>query len=822
MGLILQDIRVGVRQLAHRPAFAAAAILSLALGIGAVTTLFTVVNAVLFKSSPLAEPDRLVEVYSGRSDFPQMTTSYPDYLALGAEVAAFQAVAAHAFVRGVLSTSDRPLLVTGEAVTANYFTVLGIAPRVGRSFTPEEARAAGAAAVAVVSHGLWQRQLGGRPDVDGSTVRLSGLEYEVIGVAPPEFPGTVPGIATDFWVPVTMVERLQFTGMQWTGDDEAAGSRLDQRATRWLFVKGRLAPGRTVAEARAECEALYARLTAAHPDTNEKVAVSVVPAGNVRFHPMLDGYVRAASAGLLAAVGLVLLIACANVAALLLARGTARRRELAVRAAVGAGRGRLVAQLLSEGLVLAAAGGVVGILLAWWAGRALGAVGSDLLPLRTAFDFSIDGTVLAVAVAVSTVTALIFGLVPAWSASRPDLVPALKDLPEGDGGRRLTLRDALVVGQLALSLVLLVAGALLARGAVVARGTQLGFDPGRIATLSFNLQMNGYDEAGAMAFRERVLTAVRALPGVTAAALATRLPMAADINMEGVTVDGHHAPGDEPTPIDAVHVGAGYFEAVGVPLVAGRAFTAAEIAEVRPVAVVNETFARTYWPERSAVGQVFHPGDLDQPAVEVIGVARDHKVRSVGEPPRPYLHRPLGRGRSVGLVVRTAGPAAAALPMLRDAVWQLEPDVVFTEEGAATDAVETTTAPTRIGAVLLAGLGALALLLAAVGLYGVVAYSVSLRTREVGIRLALGAERGQVLRMILRQGLRLALIGTAIGAVAAAAVGRVLESLLYGVSAVDPIAYAVAAAVLLVVAVLANLAPAIAASRLAPAATLRA
>ena len=825
MGEFLQDVRVGARQLARRPGFAAAAILSLALGVGVNTTLFTIVNAVLFKSSPVADPSRLVEIYSGASaDLPQLTTSYPDYLDLQAQVPAFQGVAAHAFVRGVLSTGTKPQLVTGEAVTANYFDVLGVHPALGRAFRDEQVATPGGAAVAVVSHGLWQRQLGGRPEVVGTTVKLSGLDYSVIGVAPAVFPGTVPGIPTDFWVPVTMIDRLQFTGMQWTGDDDPAATRLEQRSTRWLFVKGRLAPGQSVEQARAQAEALYARLATAYPKTNEKAKVSVVPAANIRFHPMLDGYVRAASAVMLVAVGLVLLIACANVASLLLARATARRREMAVRAAIGAGRARLVRQLLSEGLVLALAGGALGTLLAWWAARAIGAAAQTLLPLRTDFDFSIDGVVLAFACGVSMATALLFGLAPAWSASKPDLVPSLKDTLEGDSGgsrRRVTLRDALVAGQLALSLVLLVAGALLTRGLVAARDTELGFDPTHVASLSFSLQMNGYDVERAVAFRNRALAAVRALPGVAAASVATRLPLASDINMDGIAVPGHHAPGDDPTPIDAVRVGADYFTAVGVPIVAGRAFTEDDVTQARPVAIVNETFARTYWPGRSAVGQVIHAGGFDQPALEVVGVSRDHKVRSVGEPARPYVHRPIDRERGIGLVVRTVTAADTALPILREAIWALEPDVVFTEDVAATAAVETTMAPTRVGAMLMGALGVLALLLAAVGLYGVIAYSVSLRTREVGIRMALGAERAQVLRMVLAQGTRLALAGVTLGALASLGVGIVLESMLYGVSAFDPVAYAAAAGVLLLVAVAANLAPALAASRIAPAAALR-
>jgi len=428
-------------------------------------------------------------------------------------------VAANAYVRGILSTGDRGVLVTGEVVTANYFETLGIGVPLGRPFRPEESATPGAVPVVVLSHGLWQWHLGGRLSVVGEQVSLSGRAYTVIGVAPPGFTGTLPGIPTEFWAPVTMVESFVFSGVQWSTDRNPGTSRLYRRGTRWLFVKGRLAEGRTVEAARAQVETVFARLGTEYPATNDKVTASVLPAADIRFHPMLDGYVKAASAGLLAAVGLVLLIACANVASLLLARGAARRRELAIRAALGAGRGRLIGQLLSEGLVLAAGGGVLGVLIAWWAGSALSGFGTDVFPMPISFDFSIDRTVLGFALVASIATAVLFGLIPAWSSSRLDLVPVLKELTEGIGRGRLTLGNGLVVGQLALSLVLLVAGALLARGFLAARRTDLGYDPRVVSSLVFDLQMNGYDTGRAMTFRQSALDAVLgrvappALPG---------------------------------------------------------------------------------------------------------------------------------------------------------------------------------------------------------------------------------------------------------------------------------------------------------------------
>ncbi len=820
MSVILADLRHGLRQLRRQPLFAAAAIGSLAIGIGLNTTLFSVVNAVLFRDNVVAAPDRLVEIYSGLSkDFPQLTTSYPDFKDIRAGADALQSISGNAYVRGILSTSERGVLVTGEAVTANYFQVLGIPLALGRGFRSGEDAAPSIAAVAVISHDLWRNRFGQRAEVVGETVTLSGVPYTVIGVAPAAFTGTMPGIPTEFWVPVTMVEHLQFSGVQASTDEDPGATRLDRRGTRWLFVKGRLADGRSVDEARAQVETIYARLRATYPNTNKDVTASVVPATSVRFHPMLDGYLRAASAGLLAAVGLVLLIACANVANMLLARGASRRRELAVRAAIGASRRRLVGQLLAESMLLAVIGGSLGLLIAWWAGQALSGIGSDVFPMRIRFEFSIDRTVLMFAALVSIVTAVLFGLAPAWSSSRPELVPALKDSGNANGRRRTSVRNVLVVGQLALSLILLVSGALLTRGLLTAQNTNLGFDPTPLSSLSFNLQMNGYDLDRAMTLRDRALQSLGGVPGVTAVSTASRLPLAPDINMDTVNVPGHHAPDDDGLPVDTVAVGSDYFDTVGIPVVAGRAFTEEEVRAGRKVAIVNETMARQFWPDGSAVGRIIRIGGKDPH--EVVGIARDHKVRSVGEAPRPYLHVPSGRSQSVNLVVRTTMPATAALPGLRTALWGLEPNIVFTEDVPVQQVADTTVAPTRVGAMVLMAFGALALGLAAVGVYGVIAYSVSRRTREVGIRMALGAERGQVLRMVLGQGVRLAAAGVGLGVLASAGVGRLLESLLYGVSSFDPIAYAAAAAILILIAGAANLIPAISASRIDPVRALR-
>jgi len=473
-------------------------------------------------------------------------------------------------------------------------------------------------------------------------------------------------------------------------------------------------------------------------------------------------------------------------------------------------------------MVLATAGGVLGVVIAWWAGGALaGLMDTDVFPMRIAFDFAIDRTVLLFALAATAVTTVVFGLAPAWSASKPELVPALKASMEGDGRARFSSRDLLVVGQLALSAVLLVAGALLLRGLAVAQSTDIGYDPRSLTLLTFNLGMNGYDGDRADAFRERALDRLRSLPGVTSVTTATRLPFSPDINMSGVRVQGFHTPEEQETPVDTVGVGEDYFATIGVPIITGRALTRDDLENRRRVAVINETLARQYWPT-GAVGQQFYMGGYHTPAWEVVGVSRDHKVRSVGEDPRAYLHVPDDlKDTSQSFIVRTATPPTSALPMLREALWSIEPEIVFTEDVAASEVAETTMLPTRIGAILLGAFGALALGLAAIGLYGVVAYSVSQRTREIGIRVALGAPRGSVLRLLASRGARLAVIGLVIGALGAAAVGRLLTSMLYGVSAFDMMAFGAAATVLLAIAGIANIVPALAALRVDPVKALR-
>ena len=828
MNDLVGDLRYALRTLVRQPGFTAVAALSLALGIGLNTTIFSVVNAVLLKDVAVENPDELVEIYTGLSeDFPHLTTSYPDFIDLREGTDAFVGLAGHAMVRGILANDGRPELVAGEAVTANYFDLLGVEPALGRSFHPDEDATEGTHPVIILSHGLWQRRLGGVEDVVGQTVRLSGIDYTVIGVAPVEFSGTIPGIRPEFWTPTAMLEKLTFSGMSANSPSPTGDTRRERRGERWMFVKGRLAPGATAEEAQAQVSTVFSRLSSAYPETNEDVTGAVLAGDAVRYHPMLDGIIASAGAVLLAAVGLVLLIACANVANMLLARATSRTREIAVRLSVGASRGRLVRQLMTESILLAAIGGLLGLGIAYWGGRFVSALETPM-PVPVEFNFGLDSSVMLYAFVISLATALVFGLVPALRASRPSVVPALKGESTGvdePTRRRFTLSQALVVGQLAVSLVLLVAGALLTRGLIQAERTEVGFDPTRVAGVAFDLKMNNYTDEEIATFRRETLDQLPTLPGVEFASTTTRMPLAPDLRMSGVFVPGVHQTEEDAEPIYSTTVGDDYFRVVGVPILRGRAFDdTVDVAGGQRVAVINETMAEQYWPEKDPVGERFYQDGPDGEPTVIVGVARDHKVRSLGEEPRAYVHFPETQSPSsgmLGLIVRTNGPAEAMLPAIKNEILSMEPEIVFADEGTASEVVELTLAPTRLGARLLGAFGGLALLLAAVGLYGVIAYAVSRRTHEVGLRMALGASAPTVLSMILRQGMVLAAIGVGVGAVLAALGARVLQSLLYGVSAVDPIAYAIAASVLLLVALAANFIPAWRASRTSPMAALR-
>ena len=812
MAAILQDVRYGLRSLARQPGFAAVALLSLALGIGLNATIFTVLDTVLLRPPAVRDPQSLVSVFTSTEDRLQYgTTSYPDLVDLAAANNVFSDVVGHSPMFAAVNLAGENRLALGEVVTANYFSALGIAPAIGRGFSADEGIGEGAHPVVVISHALWRQRFGSSPDVLRSTITITGRMYSIVGVAPESFTGLLPGVAAEIWVPVTMVADVEPAGMNDVVPSAAGKTRLELRGTRWLFVKARLREGVTAAAATANARALMARIEETYPISNRGRVPIVVPMSSVRFHPMVDDALKPAGAIAMAAVGLVLLIACANLASMLLARGAARTREIAVRAALGATRGRLIRQFVVENMLLAIGGGALGLLVARWTA---GLLMRARLPLEIPISFTLaqDERVFVFTVAVSLLTGLAFGLMPALRASRPALVRGLRD----DGslsspGRRFGLRHGLVAGQVAVSMLLLVAGVLLGRSLLAAHRIDPGFNARNVIVATLSLDMLGYDDDRSRVFFETAAERLRALPGVTHVAITERVPFSPNIQYSQVVVDGRpQATPPAGVSLDVARVSDEYFDALDIPIVQGRAFDRRDTPESPRVIVVSEALARRYFPGESPIGQRLRLRDQSGPALEIVGVARDYNQRALGERPRPVIH--LARSQrfspSASFLVRVNENAAARTREVESILRGLDPNLVLLEMGPVDHLMATSLLPVSLGSALLAGLAALALLLSGLGLYGVIAYSVVRRTREIGIRMALGASREQVVRRVLAEALMMVGAGSVLGIALGLAAAQVLTSVLYGISPFDPLSYAIALAIVFGAALLAAVLPA--------------
>jgi predicted permease len=683
---------------------------------------------------------------------------------------------------------------------------------------PEEDETPGSHPVALISHGFWQRHFGGSPTVLDESIRLNGIRYSVVGVLPPSFTGMMPGFSPEVWIPTMMADEVQPMGMQGTDGIPATDSRVRERGRRWMFLTGRLKDGVTLDQARSQMSTIAARLAQEYPDVNKNLDVALVPASEVRVHPLLDRMLTPIAALLMGVVGIVLLIACANVANMLLAKATTRQREIAIRLAIGAGRARLVRQLLVESLLLSGLGGFLGLLITIWTTNLLMAYRPPL-PITFIFDLGIDWRVLFFTLAVSILTGVVFGLAPAFRASRTDLVSSLKEtIFLKKAGGKLNLGNLLVVGQVALSLVLLVGAGLLLRGLVAARQVDLGFNPERLGIVTLNLEMNRYEDEQAKIFYQQALERVRALPGVETATAGTRFPLEMNINMTDMWVDGHDLTPDEDSPftVDVTMVDDGYFSTMDIPLLKGRDFGTSDTADSAPVVIINEALARMFWPDESALGKRIR--NRAGTNFEIIGVARNHKIRTVGEADRPYLHfardqrfNPYG-----SIVFKTSGDPAAQLETVRRELLAMNPELLIAEATIMEERIAVSLFTVRMGTRLLAGFGLLSVLLAAVGLYGLIAYWVNQRTREIGIRMAIGASQDRILSFIVKRGMVLAGVGIVVGLAGALALSRLLESFLYGVNPLDPLTFTASCLFLLVVAFFANAVPAWRAARVDP------
>jgi predicted permease len=831
---LLQDVKFGARTLSKNPGFTLVAVLTLALGIGANTSIFSFVNAVLLRPLPVAEPGRLVYVFGGTRTAPYNVSSYPDYVDYRDRNEVFSDLIAYSPISLSLNSNDQADVISGLIVTGNYFDALGVPAHLGRTFLPEEDTTPGGHPVAIISHGLWQNRFASDPQIAGRQLLLGGQPFTIVGVAPPGFNGAEAGQTNDIYVPMAMQALVRPPRGGYSG--EMNPDLLSKRGPRWLDLIGRLKPGVSAEQAQAAMSTLASQLAQAYPDTNREHTATISPVS--KGDPTQRGTLLSVAGLLLAVVGLVLLIACANVANLLLARAAGRRKEISIRLALGASRGRLIRQLLTESMLLALLGGAGGLLLAVWLVSVMRTYSPPANLFPVAFDFSLDISVLGFTLLLSMLTGLVFGIAPALQASNPDLVVGLKDetaLVPGarrQGARRLSLRNLLVVAQVASSLVLLISAGLFLRSLQQAQRIDPGFDPEHVLTMPLNINLLRYTKAQGQEFYRQALERVETLPGVQSATLTRTPPLSGASRQSTVMIAGQAAPehssnsestggGAENVPENitlASSVALNYFRTLKIPLLRGRDFNVQDREGAPGVVIVNESFARRYFPQQDAIGGRVSMNGAQGPWLEVVGLARDGKYITLGEAPAPFLYQPLAQRHESGMVllVRTSGDPEQLIPTVRREVQSIERNLPLTNARSMAELLRTSLFPARMGAILLGVFGLLALVLASVGLYGVMAYSVSRRTREIGIRMALGAQSGDVLRLVLRESLMLVAVGVLLGLIVAFAATRLLAGFLYGVSPTDPAAFIGIAALLAVVALIASLVPARRAAKVDP------
>jgi len=808
-----EDLKYAVRRLVKSPGFTLVAVLSLALGIGANTAMFSLVNAVLLRSLPVEDPASLVEVYTSEANgYAASTSSYPDFVDLRDQSDVFSDVVGERTVIARIDRDGEPGMAFGEVVSWDFFDVLGVRMALGRSFLPEEDETPMTDAVAILGYRTWQTEYGGDPGILGRTVRLSGRPFTVVGVAPKAYNGTFPVLVTSFYAPLMMSEA--FLG---GGDDQ------HRRGNRSMFLKARLAPGVTTEQANAALKAFSAGLAEKYPDTNEERVISAIPSGDVSIHPLVDKAMVPVAGLLLSVVGVVLLIACVNLASFLLARAEERRKEIAVRLALGAGRAALIRQLLVETTLLALLGGAAGIALARWTLDLLMGF-KPPIPVPIEIDVSLDRTVLLFTLGVSVVAGLLFGMAPALQATNPDIAPTLKD----EGGRtgkpgRFNLRGILVVTQVAFSFVLLIGAGLFVRSLQKAQMIDPGFYTGPAAMVMPMLELSDHqsDEQKTAYYRqleERLL----ADPDIDQVAMADRLPIGFSVQTSSFVLPG--VPSERPDgawDIDNTHVTPAYFDVMEVPLVSGRLFTEAD-EQGEYAVVVSQAFVDRYYPGRDMVGSTIR-NPRGTTTWRIIGVARDTKVRTLGEAPRPFVYQLQGQAGVTTMVVVVRGRASGPrlLAAARRVVREVDPDVPLFQATTMNEHLSLMLFAPRMAALLLSVFGGLALALAGVGIYGVVSHSVSRRTRELGIRMSLGASARDVVVMAVGGGMRLVVIGGVLGVALAAGVTWALKGFLYGIGSTDLVTFAAIPLILSGVALLAALVPARRASGVDPVRALR-
>ena len=806
MSVISAAVRQAVRRLARAPLFTGLVILTLAPGIGAHVAIFSFVNVLFLKPLPLRDADRVVGVYQTRQGAGYNPLSLPDYLDTRAASTSFDGLASHYPTAPLqLANGNESIEINGSVVSGNYFSVLGIEPALGRFFGSED-DAPGVSPVVVISSRMWQSRFGGRRDVLGQILRMNNTTFTVVGVTPARFEGVLLGIPSDVWLPNSMA---------------AVGYRFCDARSRdctWLSLIGRLKPGRTLEEAQAEMSVLGSRLAAAYPATNRGLGLRVEPLRGV--HPSARADTLRLAALLLAAVTLVIAVACANAGSLLLVRSLTRRREIAVRLALGATRWNVAAPIVAEALLPALLGGAAGILLAGWLGRVIVALYPSDVPL----DLTIDLKVIGYAGLLSLLTGLIVGLVPALQSTRPSLVTAMKeDVTAAEHGRPRLL-GLMIIVQVALSFVLLTCTGLLARSSANAlRGS--GFDPAGVVTLRLRPRQIEYTPRQGQAFSREALRRLGALPGVRAVSLGVQLPPAVLGDVLPVRLPGQAPRSKEGPTAQTGNIAPHFFQTLGVPLLQGRDFDDHDSVGTAPVAIVNRTLARRLWPDRDAIGQPIVIADKTaDKTYTVVGLVADVGSLHAMQEPAAQIYLPYWQNADLldaRLCLRADGDLARLLPAVRRELHAIDPNVPVTEMETLTATLDRDAAPIRATGTVLAAAAGLALVLSTIGLYGILSLAVAQRHRDIGIRMALGASRSQVVALVVRDAIRLVAIALAIGLAATLALSRLLAHDLYGITARDPLTFTAALLLLTLTAALASWLPARRASRVDPAVAIR-
>ncbi|PYJ80197.1 MAG: hypothetical protein DME22_24390, partial [Verrucomicrobia bacterium] len=809
----MNDLKFACRQLLKNPGFTAMAVLTLALGIGANTAIFSLINIVLFRSSPVADPDRILSVGPMGRNGLGPALSYPNYVDLRDRNEVFSGLFATRYAPVSLSRGGRNERIWGLLVSGNYFDVLGVQAVLGRTIREDEDRTRLEHPVVVLSHDCWQNRFGGDSSIVGQTVLLNGNSFTVIGVAPKGFRGMEVVLAPDAWVPMMMAPWIE-PGCTW----------LEARSSDNLFVTGRLKPRVNPGQAEAALNIIAEQLAREYPDTNKNLRFALFEPGFVL--PALRGGVLAAGLILMGTVGLVLLMACVNLANLLLARASGRTREIAMRLALGASRGRLVRQLLVENILMAFVGGAFGVTLAYWIIPAILAMAPPINgPLRLALP--IDFRVLLFTVGISTSAGIGFGLIPALRASQTNLVSGLKEGTPLTGASASRLRNGLVAAQVALSFVLLVAAGLVVRTLQQLQTMNPGFDPERAVTVSFDLGLQGYDRQRGARFQRRVLDVVRGLPGVRNAALVSILPLGINESNTSIEIEGQSiASGADKADERYASASANYFAAMGTPLLAGREFTDLDEVVSPRVAVINQEFLKRFFPGQTpeaVLGKRVRGGGPANEWSEIIGVARNGKYFTLTEAPKPFIWFSLAQQYepAVSLVVRTLTEPRGMIAALQREISRLDSNLSTYDAKLLRDQLSFALFPSRITALLMGSFGLLALGLAALGVAGVLTHSVAQRTREIGVRIALGARTADVLQLVLKQSLKSVAIGVGFGFVSALVATRFLSSLLYQVEPTDPLTFAAVSLVLMGTAFFACWLPARRAAKVDPMVALR-